>query len=187
MKPIKNKRKEPQNLSFGISGVNFALFIQLLATNVVTNPVIKVISIPNINIPLTFLASKNISILTGIADLDFIILNKLDDITLVKLCQVNSSVNNFCKDDKLWKMRVEQQFPGAEKFRESQSPKEWYKLIINIMKERKHSNSHLIKEYIPANIAAKYGHDDILEWMKEIKLKFHVRLYTNMQNLLSFI
>jgi hypothetical protein len=42
----------------------------------------------------------------GIKDVDYDILNKLDDKSLVAFCQVNKNANSTCNDDRYWESRV---------------------------------------------------------------------------------
>ena len=44
--------------------------------------------------------------LTGIRDLDYMILNRLSDKDLLAVCQVNKEVNKLCNDDKYWQQRI---------------------------------------------------------------------------------
>lgn len=46
--------------------------------------------------------------LTGNKDVDFVILNKLSDYELGKVCQVNKKVNILCNDDNFWQIRTYQ-------------------------------------------------------------------------------
>jgi len=43
----------------------------------------------------------------GNKDVEFDVLNRLDDESLVAYCQVNHAANNVCNDDRYWKSRVE--------------------------------------------------------------------------------
>ena len=44
--------------------------------------------------------------LTGIKDVDYKILNELDDKDLVKYCQTNKEANKICNDQTFWMRRV---------------------------------------------------------------------------------
>ena len=48
--------------------------------------------------------------LTGIRDLDYMILNQLSDKDLYAVCQVNKEVNKLCNDDRYWQQRVKHVF-----------------------------------------------------------------------------
>ena len=47
---------------------------------------------------------------TGNKDVDFIILNKLNDIDLSKVCQVNKYANSLCDDDTFWRNRIKDRY-----------------------------------------------------------------------------
>ena len=49
--------------------------------------------------------------LTGIKDLDYKILNELNDVDLTKALQVNKQADNICKDQAFWFNRIIQRFP----------------------------------------------------------------------------
>lgn len=49
--------------------------------------------------------------LTGIKDLDYIILNKLDDKDLVNVCQTNKKADEICNDQAFWLNRIRTKFP----------------------------------------------------------------------------
>ena len=49
--------------------------------------------------------------LTGIKDLDHIILNKLDDKDLVNVCQTNKKADEICNDQAFWLNRIKTKFP----------------------------------------------------------------------------
>ena len=50
--------------------------------------------------------------LTGIKDLDVIILNKLEDKDLVNICQINKKADEICKDQGFWLNRILTKFPN---------------------------------------------------------------------------
>jgi hypothetical protein len=46
------------------------------------------------------------NVLSGNKDTDFIILQKLNDDELGKVCKVNKYVNSLCKDETFWMQRL---------------------------------------------------------------------------------
>ena len=50
-------------------------------------------------------------LLTGVKDLNFRILNELDDIDLVNICQTNKAADKICTDQKFWLNRIMIKFP----------------------------------------------------------------------------
>ena len=52
--------------------------------------------------------------LTGIRDLDLKILNELDDVDLVNICQTNKQADEYCKDQGFWLNRILSKFPGVD-------------------------------------------------------------------------
>jgi hypothetical protein len=50
--------------------------------------------------------NKKSSIFTGNKDVDFVILQKIDDEDLTNICAVNSYVNDLCKNDIFWRNRL---------------------------------------------------------------------------------
>ncbi len=47
---------------------------------------------------------------TGIKDVDKLILNELDDRSLIKMCMTNRYFKNLCKDDEFWRRRYYSKF-----------------------------------------------------------------------------
>ena len=56
--------------------------------------------------------------LSGMADVDLVILSRLDDISLTAACRTNKYIASLCRSDILWRHKVEYRFPGAEKYKE---------------------------------------------------------------------
>ena len=50
-------------------------------------------------------------LLTGVKDLDTKILSELEDVDLVKMCQVNRKADEICKDQGFWLNRIMLKFP----------------------------------------------------------------------------
>ena len=51
--------------------------------------------------------------LTGIKDLDYVILNELEDRDLVNICQVNKEASKLCDDQTFWLNRIVTKFPNV--------------------------------------------------------------------------
>ena len=49
--------------------------------------------------------------LTGVKDLDFKILNQLEDIDLVNVCKTNTVANKLCNDQGFWLQRIMIKYP----------------------------------------------------------------------------
>lgn len=68
---------------------------------------------------------------TGIKDVDYLILENLDDVTLRKTCTVNKYLNGLCKNQEFWKIRLFNRF-GVQKL-----PKEWtWEMLYHRMHDR---------------------------------------------------
>lgn len=70
-------------------------------------------------------------LLTGIKDVDMIILNKLEDVDLVKMCQMNKQADEICKNQNFWLNRIRIKFPYLglnvlNKYRNNRSWSEYY-------------------------------------------------------------
>ena len=50
-------------------------------------------------------------LLTGVRDLDMKILNELEDVDLVKMCQMNRAAKTICTDQNFWLNRILTKFP----------------------------------------------------------------------------
>lgn len=69
--------------------------------------------------------------LSGIKDVDMIILNNLDDVDLVKTCQVNKKADQICNDQSFWFNRIRIKFPQIDvkilrKYKGDRSWSEYY-------------------------------------------------------------
>ena len=49
--------------------------------------------------------------LTGVKDLDLLILIQLDDQNLVNVCKTNTTINELCNDQNFWLQRIMKMFP----------------------------------------------------------------------------
>ena len=74
--------------------------------------------------------------LTGNKDVDFLILNKLTDYELTRVCKVNTKVRSYCNNEEYWKLRTYQRFSP---YISPLNPKDfvidtWKNYYINIVK-----------------------------------------------------
>ena len=51
--------------------------------------------------------------LSGTRDIDYKILNELNDVDLVNICQTNKRADEYCKDQMFWMNRILFKFPGV--------------------------------------------------------------------------
>ena len=54
---------------------------------------------------------KQEKLLTGIKNLDLMILAKLDDKDLVSVCNTSKRADEICGDENFWRKRIEVKFP----------------------------------------------------------------------------
>src|SRR5665811_1253173 len=54
--------------------------------------------------------SSEETLFTGIRDIDINILLKLDDVSLVNVCETDKYANKLCNDDMLWNQKIEQKY-----------------------------------------------------------------------------
>ena len=71
--------------------------------------------------------------LTGNKNLDFKILNRLDDIDLVKFCQTNRQANELCNNQTFWLNRILNRFPylGLDILKQYKGDRSWSQYYIN--------------------------------------------------------
>lgn len=99
--------------------------------------------------------------LTGIKDLDHIILNKLDDKDLVNVCQTNKKADEICNDQVFWLNRIKTKFP------------ELTMDILNKYKRGRTWSDYYIKDLIkiariPANnVIVNGAYAERLDWIIE--------------------
>ena len=119
--------------------------------------------------------------LTGNKNIDIKILNELEDVDLVKFCQVNKQANSICKDQVFWMNRVFNRFGyvGGNILRKYKGNKSWSKYYIDLIKYKR-DNKKYVNEYLMEGsengrldqviIALKNGadihadNDDALRW-----------------------
>ena len=75
--------------------------------------------------------------LTGDKNLDFKILNKLDDVDLVKACQTNRQANEICNDQTFWLNRILNRFPylGIDILKQYKGNRNWSQYYINDLRQ----------------------------------------------------
>ncbi len=92
--------------------------------------------------------------LTGIKDIDFKILNKLDDGTLVTYCTANKGAMEVCNDQIFWMNRILKTFPylDVDSLREYKGNRSWSELYINDLRKLKLADEHTQNDF-----AVKWG------------------------------
>ena len=92
--------------------------------------------------------------LTGNKNIDIKILNELEDVDLVKFCQVNKQANSICGDQVFWMNRVFNRFGyvGGNILRKYKG-KSWSEYYIDLIKYKRGSdkegvNKHTVNEYL---------------------------------------
>ena len=127
--------------------------------------------------------------LTGNKDVDRKILNELEDVDLVKACQVYKYADSICKDQVFWMNRVFKRYnyvPGVvlRKYKGENSWSDYYihdlrkinkdSLIIGsrngrfdhvIIALKNSANIHAHDDYALRE-ASKYGHLDVVDYLK---------------------
>ncbi len=93
--------------------------------------------------------------MTGVEPIDLNILVQMDDQTLTSACQTDKYISELCKNDILWKQRIDEYYPDAEKFRDDTTSRREFYIKINGYKLNQDG----------ANFAAINGHLDVLKWM----------------------
>ena len=80
--------------------------------------------------------------LTGIKDIDFKILNDLDDKSLVKYCSTNKEANKVCNNQIFWMNRVLKTFPyvDVEILRKNKGNRQWSEYYIDDLRKINTSN-----------------------------------------------
>ena len=82
--------------------------------------------------------------LTGVRDLDFKILNKLDDNDLVNVCKTNKQANNLCDDQGFWLQRIMIKFPylGIDVLKKYKQNRSWSQYYIEDLRTITPSNAN---------------------------------------------
>jgi len=81
--------------------------------------------------------------LSQIKDVDYDILNRLDDESLIAYCQVDKAANSLCNDDRYWLSRIRSRFPTlpqAEMYRRGN--KTWAKYYIEDLRPLMNSQEY---------------------------------------------
>ena len=82
--------------------------------------------------------------LTGIRDLDFKILNDLDDKSLVNYCSTNKEADKICENQMFWMNRVIIKFPyiNLNTLKQNKGNKTWSEYYIEDLRKIDHINSN---------------------------------------------
>ena len=105
--------------------------------------------------------------LTGVKDLDFEILNQLDDKSLISFCSVNQEAQNLCNSQTFWQRRVIDKFGkylSLDTMRIFKADRDWSDYYIELTKKTRSQH--------PAYEAAKaleYGRKDIEELLRKMR------------------
>ena len=117
--------------------------------------------------------------LTGNKDVDRKILNELEDVDLVRACQVNKQADKICKDQVFWMNRLFQRFPEVpgDVLRKNKGNRTWSDYYIHDLRKINKNNSEHYLIYGSINgrmdhilIALSLGanvhgeNDDALRW-----------------------
>ncbi len=85
----------------------------------------------------------NKTMLTGNKDVDRKILNNLEDIDLVNLCQTNKKANSLCNDQVFWMNRVFHKFGyvGGDVLRKNKKDRSWSEYYIKDLRKINSTNA----------------------------------------------
>ncbi len=86
--------------------------------------------------------------LTGIKDLDFKILNELDDKSLVKYCSTNKKANEICSNELFWMNRILTKFPfiNIKILQKYKGKRSWSDYYINDLRKVTPNIKYLLSE-----------------------------------------
>ena len=81
--------------------------------------------------------------LTGVKDLDIIILNKLEDQDLVSVCKTNTVANKLCDDQNFWLQRIVIKFPylGLSVLKKYKQDRSWSQYYIEDLRSMNKNNA----------------------------------------------
>jgi hypothetical protein len=121
--------------------------------------------------------------LTGVPELDQLLLVNLPLSSLKDVCQTNSYLNSICQDDYFWKLKVEHDFlPIITAFKPlDETYLEQYQYLLQISPNEAATDGRVdalilneMKGILPnvwgANWAAENGHLNVLKWLEERKI-----------------
>ena len=130
--------------------------------------------------------------LTGNKNLDLVILNKLNDIDLVNVCQTNHQANELCNDQKFWLNRIMITFPylDLDLLKQYKGDRSWSQYYIKDLRQIKPNNTETylrhgtlkgrldqvtiavnkggdihLDEDTPITFASEKGHLDIVKYL----------------------
>jgi len=96
-------------------------------------------------------------LLTGQKDPNLVILDKLDDKSLISFCLVNKAANELCSNDDFWRNRFIRK-AGEESLQYKSPEKTWKQFYLQILKYWDPNNNEAMKA------AAKAGHKDVVDF-----------------------
>ncbi len=108
------------------------------------------------------------STLTGIEHVDIDIINFLDDLSLSKACMTNRYLNRLCKNEDLWRRRLEKYYPDRIELKTTDLT--WHDFYMILSSEETEDYERLFQS---DNIIK------ILEWMKRHDIEINSTMYFN--------
>jgi hypothetical protein len=181
-----NRQLEPGDLAIIIiDNIQYSLPIssassdRIIAGDYVLIPTVDGWHVQDYNIPhtVTFQAANREQLLSGVEDVDRLILLDLDYRSLLKACSTDQYTNKICQDDFFWRQKVERdmgqevlinKLPGM-------SYREQYRTLVSGMDEKMAIINGRLDYLIWKNVspnefaamtAAELGWINILEWVK---------------------
>lgn len=112
-------------------------------------------------------------LLSGLPDVDTIILSKLPDKKLAAMCQVDKYVSSLCNDETLWNLKFNLLFPGIPNFKNAKKNYESYAEWANYP----HATTK-IENLLSWSI--RYDHLNIFKWIVLVQ-KITPSIYTTIR------
>ena len=81
--------------------------------------------------------------LTGVKDLDLLILIQLDDQNLVNVCKTNTTINELCNDQNFWLQRIMKMFPYLDLYilKKYKQDRDWSQYYIDDLRTINKTNA----------------------------------------------
>jgi hypothetical protein len=96
--------------------------------------------------------------MTGVEPIDINILLQMDDQTLTSACQTDRYISGLCRNEELWRLKINKDYSGAGKYKKlDRTWREYYEILRNIKLNESGTNE-----------AAAGGHLDVLQWMASL-------------------
>jgi hypothetical protein len=93
--------------------------------------------------------------MTGVGPIDINILLQMDDQTLTSACQTDRYISSLCRNEELWRLKIEKDYSGAGEYKNiDRSWREYYKILRGIRRDADGANG-----------AASFGYLDVLKWL----------------------